>query len=81
MKPFTLNKKDLIILVLLLAGLGIGLFLVQKRIAFQSQADEQLDRAVEVQNTAGNPLNCDSGTCQTESLDINVKVDLNQLIQ
>lgn len=87
MKPF--EKKTVIGLALtifLIAGIGVGVYLVQRQQIIRSKASEgNFVNAFEFRDKDGNTIKCDSSTnpptCVTKSLDIQVRVkDLNPLL-
>ena len=77
------QKIQLITLAILAAGLAIGLFLVQTTQIFKPKATVDLHSAFDVTTTEpGKTVSCQGGTCQTNTLNINIKLqDLNALTQ
>lgn len=80
-------KKQIIIIILLLLGILIGLHLVQTPQIFKSRATQELYNTFQLNQTsdegATKPVTCgntENGyTCTTESLDVNLKVDVLEL--
>lgn len=66
---------SIILIVILLVGLGVGIFLVQRQQIFKSKASQQLQNAFEI--TPADPqktVSCSEGTCQTDTLDVQIKL-------
>lgn len=83
MKVGNLNiaKRQIVIMAVLLLGLIILVILVQRQQILKSRAYD-LRNSFEVSDPEGNQLNCNDTSCETNSLDIKVKVrDLNSLIE
>lgn len=79
---------QLIILLVLLAGVGVGIYLTQKTQIFKPKAAVNLLSAFEIKDANGNILNCrmDSDgvtpVCDTPTLDVSIRVkDVNALNQ
>lgn len=70
-----ISKKQIIIPLILLSVLGLSIYLVGQKIFFESKANEQIYRAVEVKDTQGNSLDCSSGSCETKTLDIEIRLN------
>ena len=76
----------IVILLVLLAGVGIGVNLVQKQQTLKSKASgESFINAFELKDKNGNLIQCDGSTnppvCATGTLDVNVRVkDINPLL-
>lgn len=68
-------------MILLLMGLAVGVFLVQKQQIFKSRAASEIDTALDVTNLEGTPLEYQgNGVYDTKSLDVRVGIkDLEQL--
>lgn len=80
MKNLKISKKQIIIIIILVLGIVFSVTLVQKPQIFKSRAQEVYN-AFEINDSEGNSLNCTQNTCQSDSLDIQIKVrDLNSLI-
>lgn len=80
MKNLKISRKQIIITLILILGIVFSVILVQKPQIFRSRAYEVYN-AFEITDGKGNTLNCTQNTCQTDSLDIQIKVlDLNSLI-
>lgn len=76
------NKSQLFILALLLFGLVVGVVLVQEQQLFRKEAATDPYGAFEVTDPGGNPLLCDGDTCETNSLEVKIKVrDLERLLE
>lgn len=75
------KTKQLVILSILVLGLITGVVLVQQTQILEKQASEEALSAFEVTDSEGNPLICSGDTCETNSLEVEIKVkDLNKLI-
>lgn len=78
----TLSKKQIIGIVgvvLLMVGLGISVYLIQKQQIFKSRASGgNYINAFEIKDANGNIIQCDGSTtpptCTTNTLDIKVRV-------
>lgn len=76
-----LSKRKFIVTFILLIGIVVGVILVQRQQILKSRADVDIQNAFEIRDIEGNSLECSSNSCQTESLDIQIKIkDLNSLI-
>lgn len=69
----------LIIMTVLIFGLGVGVYLVQRQQTIKSQATtENFVEAFEIKDKNGSLIQCDSRTnpptCTTRTLDINVRL-------
>lgn len=64
--------------LLLVVGLGVGVYLVQTKQIFKSKATTNFIDAFEIKDKDGNILTCDGSTnpptCTTSTLDITVRV-------
>ncbi len=64
--------------LLLVVGLGVGVYLVQTKQVFKSKATTNFIDAFEIKDQNGNILTCDGSTnpptCTTSTLDITVRV-------
>lgn len=77
----TLSKKQIIgivaIVLILMAMVG-GVFLVQRQQNLKSKASGNFVQAFEIKDANGNIIQCDGSTnpptCNTSTLDINVRV-------
>lgn len=75
-----ISKIQIFLMLLLLLGITIGVFLVQRQQILKSRAQQAQDAFV-ITNPEGSPLPCSGTTCETQSLDVQIKVkDLNSLI-
>ena len=73
----TISKIQLAGIVVLLIGLIAGIFLVQQRQIFKPKASTSILSAFDITGPDGKQLNCTSGnppTCETSSLDVNIKL-------
>lgn len=70
----TLDKKDLVIVLLLIVGLALGVYTVQNPQVFQSQAQGNLYNAFDIKDSSGNKVNCTDSFCATRSLDVDVQL-------
>lgn len=83
-----LSKKQIIgavALLVLIAGVGAGVYLVQTQQILKSKATTNFVDAFEIKDANGNILTCDGSTnpptCTTSTLDIQVRVkDVNPLL-
>lgn len=76
-----ISKKNIIITLILLIGIAVGVILVQRQQILKSRADVDIQNAFEIMDNEGNQLECSDNSCQTKSLDIQIKIkDLNSLI-
>ncbi len=75
-----------IVVLLLVVGMGEGVYLVQRQQIIKSKASAgSFVNAFEIKDKNGNTIQCDSSTnpptCTTKTLDISVRVkDLNPLL-
>ncbi len=72
-----ISKLQLIVVAILLAGLAVGLYLVQRTQIFRPKAAVNLLNAFEITGPDGTPLSCTAGnppTCTTSSLNVNIKL-------
>ncbi|OGE19358.1 hypothetical protein A3J19_04235 [Candidatus Daviesbacteria bacterium RIFCSPLOWO2_02_FULL_41_8] len=79
MKALGIKQVITIIVVLVLVvGLVVGIYLVQKQQTLKSKATTSFVNAFEIKDSNGNVITCDASTnpptCNTPTLDINVKV-------
>lgn len=78
------HKKVLstIALVVLLAGLGVGVYLVGQQQLLGTRAEIDITKAFEIKDASGNALNCSNNVCETETLDVTIELkDINALTQ
>lgn len=77
------NKKQIIIVTLLLIGIILGVYLVQVQHIFKSKATDQIYNTIEVRQIGENgdfqPVSCQENNCTTNSLDIQFKVNVKDL--
>lgn len=80
-----MKKKQLILIILLIAGLIVTVYLVQVRKIFYSKAGLDLPQAFQITQTKDgteDQVNCDASGCTTQSLDIKIKIkDLERLME
>ncbi len=84
-----MNQKGivhLILILILVAGLIAGLYLVQNTQIFKPKASNTWVNAFEIKDANGNVINCDASTspptCETSTEEVEIKVkDLDALIQ
>lgn len=72
-----ISKFQLIVVAILLVGLAVGLYLVQRTQIFKPKAAVNLINAFEITGPNGSPLPCVDGnppTCTTSSLNVNIKL-------
>lgn len=80
-------KKQLIITILLLLGIGIGVYLVRLPQIFKSKASQELYNTFQLTQTSPDseikPVTCENTengyTCTTDSLDVFLRVDVLEL--
>lgn len=68
-------KKQIAIVTILILGIIISVVLVQRQQIFKSKASQQLQNAFEI--TPADPqktVSCSEGTCQTDTLDVQIKL-------
>lgn len=76
----------IIVIGMLIVGIGVGVYLVQRQQIIKSKASAgNFVNAFEIKDKNGNTIQCDSSTnpptCSTNTLDISVRVkDLNPLL-
>lgn len=90
LSDYQINKKQIIFLLIfliLLLGLVISIYLVQRQQVFKSKATVNMLNAFEIKDDKGNIINCTPAVgdqppiCETGSLNINIKVkDVNSLV-
>ena len=69
------NKRSLIISLVVFVGLIITVLLIQRQQSLRSKADSgDVINAFEVTDNNGTPLSCPNGVCDTQSLDVKVKL-------
>ncbi len=82
-KDILLDKKSLIILVILLLGLVLAVYLVQQRQIFKPKASQQIYNAFEIteqdQNGQEKRVACTGNECTVDSLNLKIKIDPSQL--
>lgn len=78
-----LQKIQIAVILILVIGLAAGIYLVQTQQIFKPKATAELYSAFEVtSNEPGKTVTCSGSTCQTNTLNINIKLEeLNALIQ
>lgn len=83
-----LSKKQIIsvvVFIILLLGIPVGVFLVQKTQILKSRASSNpIIDALDIKDSSGNPITCNSSTnpptCETSTQDITITVkDLSPL--
>lgn len=80
------QRKSLIVIMVLLVGIILGVFLVQRPQIFKSKAGNEVFNAFEVKNSKGQTLqftdNPGTRIYQTDDLNVNINVmDINALIE
>ena len=69
------NKRSVLLLATVVLGLILVLSLVARQQFLRSRASEgALINAFEIKDPGGNHLDCSSGSCQTQSLDVKIKI-------
>ena len=75
---FTFSRIQLIGVVVLIVGLAVGIYLVQKTQIFKPRAAGSIIQAFDITDTNGKKLDCngstDPPTCTTSTLDVNIKL-------
>ena len=76
------QRLQIVALIVLAVGLAVGLYLVQTQQILKPRATTDLHSAFEVtSNEPGKTVTCSGSACQTNTLNINIKLDdLNSLI-
>lgn len=76
-----IERHQILGMILLLVGLGLALYLVQQQVLLRSKGAGEVTSAFEITDPQGSPLPCSGDTCETQSLDVQVKLkDLEALI-
>ena len=80
---FKNQKVQLITIAILVAGLGVGIYLVQTEQIFKPKASTNPYNAFDITDQNGNQLNCDQrGNCSTPTLNVNFRLeDIQVLIE
>lgn len=66
---------SIVFIAVLLVGLGVGIFLVQRQQIFKGRASQQLQNAFEIKPAdPQKSVSCSNGTCQTDTLDVQIKL-------
>lgn len=73
-----IGKKQLLTVLILIAGLIALLILIKNPQIFKSKASQKLFNAIEVTNNEGNPV-CSGNECETESSEVNFKLNIKEL--
>lgn len=71
---FKNNKLRLISLIVLIIGLIVGVFLIQKPQIFKSRANIDVSSAFSISGNQGESVNCSGNTCETEATDVTIEV-------
>lgn len=71
---FQVSIVKLLLTILLLVGIGIGVYLVQFQQIFKPKAAVNASQAFEIKDDQGNIINCTGNTCYTNSFDVTVRV-------
>ncbi|MEK7521192.1 MAG: hypothetical protein AAB599_00090 [Patescibacteria group bacterium] len=79
MRNFRITKKQILIQIILLSILGLSMYLVGQRTFLKNKANEEVGRALEVKDAHGNPLDCSGGSCETKTLDVEIRLDKGKL--
>lgn len=74
-----LLNKQLIFSAFLLIGLIVAVYLVGRTTFFNPKANEVIYRSVEIKDAGGNNLDCSGGSCETKTLDIEVRLNTESL--
>lgn len=78
MGNYQISKKQILtvaVLIILTAGLFVSVYLVQKQQIFKSKASQDVFNAFEVSPAdQQKQVGCSEGTCQTDTLDIQIKL-------
>lgn len=75
--PDDLNKKQLVLLVVILIGLVVSIYLIQKETFFNPKAAgvDVVTGAIELKQQDDGEVKCQDRHCETKSLDIKVRFD------
>lgn len=68
------SKKQIIITVILLLGIIVGVFLVQKQQILKSRADVDVTEGLQVKDVEGNDITCSEDVCETEADEVTIEV-------
>lgn len=70
------NWQKIILVAVLIAGIVVGVYLVQIRQVFKPKAFADVNEAFEVTDDQGNSLKdkCKGDTCQIDSLKVNIRI-------
>jgi len=70
------HKVQIVILSILVVGLATLIYLVQTQQIFKPKAEADLHEAFSVtSNEPGREVTCSGSTCQTNTLNINIRLD------
>lgn len=76
---YKISQKQLIVTIILAVGLIVTLVLVQRQQILKSRATQEIYNTFERTDSEGNPLECSRNTCETKTLDVKIKVDVEEL--
>jgi len=77
-----ISKIQILIAVILIAGIVGGVYLIQHPQIFKSKAGQTIYNAFEITDDTGNAIPCIENNCNTDSLDVNIKIkDINALVE
>lgn len=68
------ERHQILGMILLLVGLALSLYLVQQQVLLRSKGAGEVTSAFEITDKEGNPLACSGDTCETGSLDVQIKL-------
>ena len=76
------ERHQILGLIVLLGGLALSLYLVQQQVLLRSKGAGEITSAFEITDGQGTQLTCSGDTCETRSLDVQIKLkDIEALIE
>ncbi|MDO8503916.1 MAG: hypothetical protein Q7S60_04490 [bacterium] len=69
------ERHQILEMIVLLIGLALGLYLVQQQVLLRSKGAGEVTKAFEITDKEGNPLTCSGDTCETKSLEVQIKLE------
>lgn len=76
------NWKSSLTILILLGGLAVGVYLVQKQQIFSPRASTNIEEAFSVTDSDGNPAPFENGAFNTKSTSVKLRInDINALTQ
>lgn len=74
-----ISKIQILIILLLILGIVVGVILVQRQQILKSKATQEIYNAFERTDAEGNRLECLGNSCETKTLDVKIKVNIEEL--